>query len=314
MNKKLTFLLTCSLITSMVFTSCIKKKANEVLEGRISLSGAFALYPLAAKWANDFQKLHPGVTIDVEAGGAGKGIEDALNGSVDFGMLSRDVNSNEIKQGAFPVTVARDAIVLVINTSNPNYTQIMKHGMKRSDVIALWVKGEKRTWGQLLSTSDKSKIDIYTRSDACGAAETFAKWLGKKQEDLKGTSAFGDPGLVESIQKDIHGIGMVNIAFAYDTQTLRPTPKLHPIPIDINEDGKISPDENFYDKKSDLIKAILTGKYPSPPARCLYLVSKGKPKGVAKAFLRYILGDGQKINPLIGYISINTKKHEQSCF
>lgn len=36
-------------------------------------------------------------------------------------------------------------------------------------------------------------------------------------------------------------------------------------------------DENFYSVKVQLVKAIADGKYPSPPARDLYLVSKGVP-------------------------------------
>ena len=61
-----------------VATSCgnkesSTKKAGDTLEGTISMSGAFALYPLANKWAEEFQKLHPDVRFNISAGGAGKG-------------------------------------------------------------------------------------------------------------------------------------------------------------------------------------------------------------------------------------------------
>ena len=42
----------------------------------------------------------------------------------------------------------------------------------------------------------KEKINVYTRSDACGAAEMWAKYMGKKQEDLKGIGIYGDPGMM----------------------------------------------------------------------------------------------------------------------
>lgn len=38
------------------------------LEGELSLSGAFGLYPLAVQWAQDFEQLHPGVRVDISAG------------------------------------------------------------------------------------------------------------------------------------------------------------------------------------------------------------------------------------------------------
>jgi len=64
---------------------------SKELKGQISLSGAFALYPLAVKWAEEFRKLHPKVKIDISGGGAGKGITDALAKVVDLGMVSREL-------------------------------------------------------------------------------------------------------------------------------------------------------------------------------------------------------------------------------
>ena len=46
---------------------------NEI-KGNISISGAFALYPLTVTWAEEFKKIHPNVNIDISAGGAGKGL------------------------------------------------------------------------------------------------------------------------------------------------------------------------------------------------------------------------------------------------
>lgn len=69
------------------------------LTGTITLSGAWALYPMAVKWAAEFKKIHPKVRIDISAGGAGKGVADALAGSVDLGMVSRDINPAEVKKG-----------------------------------------------------------------------------------------------------------------------------------------------------------------------------------------------------------------------
>ncbi|MBR4637224.1 MAG: substrate-binding domain-containing protein, partial [Bacteroidales bacterium] len=73
-------------------TSCgTKKEASQkegALSGEISISGAFALYPLAVQWVEEFQKANPGVHIDISAGGAGKGMTDVLANVVDLGMVS----------------------------------------------------------------------------------------------------------------------------------------------------------------------------------------------------------------------------------
>jgi len=165
--------------------------------------------------------------------------------------------------------------------------------------------------GQSKPTSDFS-IHVYTRSDACGAAETWAKYLGNnKQEDLKGTAVFGDPGLSQAVIQDPLGIGFNNIGYAYDTKTGEQLAGLCVIPIDINENGKIDDDENFYGKKSAIVQAIAEGRYPSPPARDLHLVTKGKFNGITKEFVRWILIDGQKYVDEMGYIKLPTEKIEQ---
>lgn len=298
----------------IVVSSCGNKSkqsssAGGELEGKISLSGAFALYPLAVQWADEFQKLHPGVRIDLSAGGAGKGITDALADVVDLGMVSRELAPEEVKKGAVGFAVAKDAVVPTINAKNPNLKAILQHGLTREAAIGLWITGSVKTWGQVGGNSNATAVVVYTRSDACGAAETWAKWLGKKQEDLKGTAVFGDPGVAQAVQKDVNGIGLNNIGYAYDAKTKKPNPGLLVAPIDVNGNGKIDPDENFYDTKDKLTQAIADGKYPSPPARDLYLVAHGQPKNpVVVAFLKYVLTDGQKAAAPQGYIAIGKEK------
>lgn len=286
-----------------------KVNADGSLSGNISLSGAFALYPLAVQWADEFQKLHPDVRIDLSAGGAGKGITDALADVVDLGMVSRELAPEEIKKGAVGFAVAKDAVVPTINAKNPNLKAILEHGLTRDAAVGLWITGKVKTWGQVAGNDNSANVVVYTRSDACGAAETWAKWLGKKQEDLKGTAVFGDPGVAQAVQKDVNGIGLNNIGYAYDAKTKKPNPGILVAPIDVNNNGKIDPEENFYNTKDEFAKAVAEGKYPSPPARDLYLVAHGNPTNpVVVAFLKYVLTDGQKSTAPQGYIAIGKKK------
>ena len=284
-------------------------KKGDALSGNISVSGAFALYPLAVKWAEEFQKLHPDVHIDMSAGGAGKGMTDVLADVVDLGMVSREVYGPELEKGALPIAVAKDAVVITINADNPFAADLKKHGISRETAAKIWITGEYTTWGQVLGTGDKTPIHVYTRSDACGAAETFALWMGKKQEDLLGTAVFGDPGLASSIQNDKLGIGLNNIGYAYDEKTRTPNPGLLVCPVDGNSDGRIDAEEYFYDTKDDFIAAVAENKYPSPPARDLYMVAHGVPSNPAVvAFLKFILTEGQQYNVPVGYIGLTEEK------
>lgn len=286
-------------------TFCQGKKS-----GQISISGAFALYPMVVRWADEYKKINTEVRFDISAGGAGKGISDVLNGMVEIGMVSREIYPEEIKKGAFPVAVTKDAVVAVINELNPALNDIMTNGFKRDAGNNIWITGRYTTWAQAFGTKFGSPIHIYTRSDACGAAEMWAKYFGKKQEDLLGVGVFGDPGLAQAVKKDPLGIGFNNIGYAYDAITRQQIKGIRVVPVDLNNNGKIDPDENFYNSMNDLIAAIASGKYPSPPARELYFVTKGNPKNnkVLSDFIRWVLSDGQKYINEAGYISLTNEK------
>jgi phosphate transport system substrate-binding protein len=284
-------------------------RSQSRLEGRITLSGAFALYPMAVKWAEEFKKLHPKVKIDISAGGAGKGMTDVLNNMVDIGMVSREVYPEEIKKSAFVIAVTKDAVVPVISASNPALNEILQKGLKKTSGENLWITGKYRTWAQAFGVKGNTPVHVYTRSDACGAAEVWAKFYGKKQEDLLGSGVFGDPGLALAVKKDPIGIGFNNIGYAYDSKTKKQVTGIRVLPIDLNGNGKVDPEENFYNSMDEIIAAIASGKYPSPPARDLYFVTKGKPvKPVVAEFLRWVLTDGQKFVHEGGYITLSNDK------
>jgi ABC-type phosphate transport system substrate-binding protein len=152
-------------------------------------------------------------------------------------------------------------------------------------------------------------INVYTRSDACGAGQTWAEYLGNyNQEDLKGTAVYGDPGLAEAVKKDSSGIGYNNLNYAFDMNTGEVVSGLRVIPIDINENGRLDADEDFYATKAELMHAIGIGLYPSPPARDLNLVTNKEFTGLSKEFVRWILTDGQQYVEEVGYIPLPQEK------
>lgn len=296
------------LLLALAIAGCTGKPASEK-KGTISISGAFALYPMAVKWADEYRKLHPDITIDVSAGGAGKGITDALSGMVDIGMVSRSVSQEEILKGAWFVAVTKDGVLPTVNSKNPELAMLLQKGLTKKQFLDIFVTAKISDWGTLTAGSSKEKINVYTRSDACGAAEMWAKYLGYKQEDLAGTGVFGDPGIADAIKKDANGIGFNNVIYVYDISSKKKYDGLEIVPIDLNEDGAIDATEKFYGSLDDIIKAIKENRYPSPPARDLFFVSNGKPKNeLVTDFLKWILTDGQKFVTEGGYVQMPEEK------
>lgn len=296
-------------MVSLIYSGSPSAPQEKELIGNVTISGAWALYPMVLKWAEEFQKIHPKVRIDIQAGGAGKGVADVLAGVVDFGMVSRGIQSAEVEKGAFAVAVCKDAVLPTVSEKNPLLAQILRTGVKKQGFIDVWINESAKTWGEVLGTGDQTQIRLYTRSDACGAAETWAQFLGKKQEDLKGVGVYGDPGLAEAVRRDSLGLGYNNVNFAYDPKTKKPVQGIVILPIDLDGNGRIDDRESFYQTRDDITAAIARNAYPSPPARDLYLVTKGRPeKAASVAFLKWILSEGQQYVAETGYIALSSEK------
>jgi phosphate transport system substrate-binding protein len=285
--------------------------AGVELQGTVKVSGAWALYPMMVSWAEEFQAIHPKVRIDVSAGGAGKGMADALARVVDIGMVSREIRPEETAQGAYFVPVVKDAVFPTMNAANPAWEALSQKGVQRQALVDLWINGETLTWGEFAGTDSTDVVNVYTRSDACGAAETWAAYLGGQQEDLKNIAVYGDPGLAEAVRTDPLGIGFNNLNYAYDLNTGLPVEGLMVLPIDVNENGQIDPEEDL-STKDKALAAIMAGVYPSPPARDLYLVTQTRFNDLTAEFVRWILTDGQQYIAEVGYIGLSEDQIEDA--
>lgn len=293
-----------------LLNSCKSREKNvDSISGTINISGAFALYPMTVLWAEEFMKLHPDVKINISAGGAGKGMADVLTGLVDIGMFSREVKPEEKIKGAYAVAVARDAVLPVINEKNPVKDKLLKNGLKRKDFIRIFIEGQALTWGEITGSDCNEKIIVFTRSDACGAAEMWGNYLGKDQGGLLGTGVYGDPGISEAVKNNVNAIGYNNVVYVYDQQNRKKNKGIEVVPIDLNDDGTIDSTESFYSNMDEIITAVKKGVYPSPPSRDLYFIFNGKPQNpLIIEFVKWVLTHGQKMLNQAGYVNLSEEK------
>ena len=298
--------ITSLLILILLISSCASKEEKEKT---LSFSGAFAIYPLVVKWADQYEKEHEKVRFNISAGGAGKGMSDALAGTVDLGMFSREISQAEKDKGVWWVGLCKDAVLPTISEKNLYLDQLKKRGLTRDEFRKIFVEENIQNWAELPGISTPGQIQVYTRSDACGAAGTWAKFLGGKQEDLAGVAIHGDPALAQAVSKDPKGIAFNNTIYVYDIKSGKKREGVEVIPLDLNNNGKIDPSENFYDDFDSVLDAIATGRYPSPPARELYFVANGKPEKQATLdFIKWCLTEGQKYVKEAGYVPITQDK------
>ncbi|MBD1421325.1 PstS family phosphate ABC transporter substrate-binding protein [Sphingobacterium chuzhouense] len=301
-----------SFLLLFLVTSCAPKVKEGYDEkngytGNISISGAFALYPIVVLWSEDFKKEHPHVRFNISAGGAGKGISDVLSNMVDIGLVSRDLHKQELTKGAYPIHVAKDAVVGSFNSNHPNYTLIKERGLTQEELEGIFVQKKYKLWSDIDKRFVNKPIEVYVRSDAAGAAETWAKFLGVHQEGLKGVGIFGDPGLVQAIKDKPLSIGFSNINFVYDLKTKQTVENIGILPLDLNGNGHIEEEENFYDHIDSLTNAVATNRYPSPPSRDLtFVIHSDKKTKLLTAFIQFVLEKEQQGYLLEnGYVPLN---------
>ena len=306
------FLIGCGSNQAGSFDSQTVSAPDEV-SGTISISGAFALYPMMTVWTEEFSKIHPKVEFDVQGGGAGKGMTDVLSGAVDIGMISREIKPEEIARGAYWVAVTKDAVFPLISIKNPYASDILAKGISKATFAKIFVTGEIKTWGEVIGKPEiTDEIHVYTRSDAGGAGEMWAKFAGGKvQDDIKGIGINSEPALVDTVIKDALGIGYSNLNSVFDVRGGTLVVGAVVPPIDSNDNGQADANE-LYKTTADAIKAVSDGFYPSPPARFENLATKGKPTGVTLAFITWILADGQQFLSQAGYVPLTSAQQTES--
>jgi phosphate transport system substrate-binding protein len=325
--KKQTFILLSVIVSiSLILTACTSPSGDgssapqsdsvssgDSLSGTLSVSGAFALYPMMTVWAEEFTKIHPDVQFDVQGGGAGKGMTDTIAGAVDIGMISRTIKDEETAQGIFWVSVTKDAVFPIISTENPVADQILAKGISQEIFNKIYITGEITTWGEVIGDpSITDEIHIFTRSDAAGAAEQWAKYAGgAAQEDLLGIGVNGEPSMLDTVLKDPLGIGFGNLNSIFDLSNGNLVPGIVIPPMDINDNGTADVEE-VYTVKEDAFNAVANGTYPSPPARFENLATLGKPEGIELAFIEWILTDGQQYLESAGYVPLTPEQQAES--
>lgn len=310
--KTLLVILILSTLGIMSLSGCTTQQKNV-----IKVEGAFALQPMMQVWATEYQKTHSNITIDINANGAGTGMADALKGIADIGMVSRAINNSEISQGAFWISCAKDAVVATMNADNPVKDILLAKGVTKQQFKDIFITGNISTWGQLIGNeSITDSIIVYTRSDACGAADTWAKYMGKYVQNDIGShvpldrisAVNGDNAVVAAVQGNRFAIGYDNTGYVYTKKltdnTVVSADGILPVPIDLNGNGTLEPKENVYTNRTAMVNAIIANVYPSPPARVENLATLHNFTGITRDFVYWILTTGQQYVLDAGYVPL----------
>lgn len=179
------------------------------LSGSLKLSGSTSVQPLAEKLAQIFMQSNPGVTITITGGGSGVGITDAAEGKVNIGNVSRDLKDSD-PPGLVGTTIARDAIVIVVNPANP------VNALNKEQVKQIFT-GEVTNWKDV--GGNDAPILINSRTAPSGTFDFFTEaFLGKEASVAATAKQHASNGLVrQAVASNENAVGFVSMGYLDST-------------------------------------------------------------------------------------------------
>lgn len=280
------------IITSVLLAGCTPAQPGSttpMADKTIENKGSDTLVNLALAWAEAYMALHPEVSISVTGGGSGTGLTGMLNGTVDLANASRKITAGELaqasKQGMAPVefTVARDAIAVVVNPHNPVNRLTLQ---QLSDIYT----SKYTNWNQV--GGDNRPIVLLSRESNSGTYAYFLEnvvRLGNANSPLLFSVDTllmpSSEGISEEIRQNPNAIGYDGLGYVTSDQKV----------IAVAKD----------DASSYVLPSVATVNDNSYPiARALFMYTPHPPSGQIKAYIDWILGDGQNLIAKLGFVPL----------
>lgn len=110
--------------------------------GSIVVAGSSSVTPVMEKLAEAYKKVNSGAEIEIQESDSTTGVTNAINGTCDIGMASRDLKDTESKENIEATAIAMDGIAVIVNKNN-TLDDIT------TDQIAKIFKGEVTTWDEV---------------------------------------------------------------------------------------------------------------------------------------------------------------------
>ena len=87
--------------------------------GKVVVSGSSSVSPVMEKLIEAYKSVNPNVKIELQTSDSTTGVANAINGTCDIGIASRELKSSETAKGVKGTVIAMDGIAVVVNNSNP---------------------------------------------------------------------------------------------------------------------------------------------------------------------------------------------------
>lgn len=225
---------------------------------RLTLTGSSTIAPLALEIGKRFEKLNPGVRVDVQSGGSSRGVADARSGAAQIGMVSRALAPTERDLVAH--TVALDGISLIVHAGNPVVA------LADTQVKAIFT-GQVRDWRELGGPA--RPITVVNKAEGRSTLELFLHHYQLRNSQIRAQVVIGDNQQgIKTVAGNPGAIGYVSIGSAeYEAA--------HGAPIKLLPLAGVAAS----------VANVRNGRFAL--SRPLNLVSHGAPSALARRFIDF---------------------------
>lgn len=95
-----------------------KAYKSSVDSGKIVVSGSSSVTPVMEKLKEAYSKVNSKVEVEIQQSDSSTGITNAIEGTADIGMASRDLKDEETSKGVSSTVIAMDGIAVIVNKDN----------------------------------------------------------------------------------------------------------------------------------------------------------------------------------------------------
>lgn len=120
----------------------VEAYAGEAPAGKVVVGGSSSVSPVMEKLIEAYAEVNPEAEIELQTTDSTTGMENAIAGSYDIGMASREVKDEELAEGLEAQVIATDGIAVVVNNANP------AEDLTSDQVKAIYT-GEALTWDEV---------------------------------------------------------------------------------------------------------------------------------------------------------------------
>lgn len=93
--------------------------SGKLEEGKVVVSGSSSVTPVMEKLKEAYLEKNPKVEIEIQQSDSSTGMADAIDGTCDIGMASRELKDSEAEKGLTSTVIAMDGIAVIVNNDNP---------------------------------------------------------------------------------------------------------------------------------------------------------------------------------------------------